>query len=84
MDEIKVNHGIIRSNNGIKASEVEGLRNRIRIGDRYRCPRMVKDANGDLVERWEKVRVTGKYPHLVTVNGQGRSIQSERLHIWIF
>lgn len=57
--------------NGFKVDDIDDLRSRIRVGDKYRCPRFVKDSNGNLVERWEKVRVTGKYPHLVTVSGPG-------------
>ena len=71
MGEMKLNHGITRTFKSLKVKDVEELRDRICVGDILRYPRIVKDSNGDLVERWEKVIVTGKYPHLVTVTGPG-------------
>ena len=67
----EVNHGIIRPVQSLKNKDLERVRSRVRVGDKFRCPRMVKDSNGDLVERWEKVTVTKKYPHLVTVSSLG-------------
>lgn len=71
MSEIKVNHGITRPIKSLDVRDVDALRDRIRIGDKYRCPRLVKDTNGDIIERWDKMTVTKKYPHLVTVSGPG-------------
>lgn len=71
MGEMKLNHGITRPFKSLKVKDVEELRDRICVGDILRCPRMVKDSNGDLIEKWGKVAVTEKYPHLVTVIGPG-------------
>ena len=56
MDEIKVNHGIIRPLTGLKTKDVDALRDKICVGDILRCPRMVKDSNGDLIEKWGEGR----------------------------
>lgn len=62
-----IEHGIFRPINGFKVSDVNKLREGIRIGDKLRYPRVAQDQNGNFVERWEKVCVTGIYPNLVTV-----------------
>ena len=57
MGEMKLNHGITRPFKSLKVKDVDALRDRIRIGDKYRCPRLVKDTNGDIIERWDKMTV---------------------------
>ncbi len=67
-------HGIHKpTTGGISLDEVAALRDSIKIGDTLNYPRMVRDRNaaGALAERWRRVHVTGIYPHLVTVKGNG-------------
>ena len=71
MNDFKIDHGIFKPLDSITVNDADKLQRKIHIGEKYRYPMMVKGPDGETIERWEKVKVTGIYPHLVTVSGQG-------------
>ena len=77
----EIKHGIRKPIYGLTTDDIEALRDRIRVGDTLRYPRMMKDrrASGALAESWRDVKVTGKYPHLVTVKGEGPEYPSQTI-----
>ena len=56
---------------GFNKDDIREIYDSMYIGETLMYPCMVKDTNAnDLVTmRWQKVRVTGVYPRLVTVEG---------------
>ena len=75
-DAKRVSHGICAMAGGYSVEDLEKVKENIKVGDILNYPLMQKDSRsvGVLVYRWGKVRVTGKYPHLVTVTGASRKL----------
>ena len=72
MRDSKIDHGLYKPIDSISVSEADELRRIIKIGDKYRIPIMIKMPGvGDTIKRWEKAKVTGIYPHLITVSVPG-------------
>ena len=69
-----VSHGISTITGGYSDEDLEKVKERIKVGDILNYPLMQRDGRsaGVLIYRWSKVRVTAKYPHLVTVVGVRR------------
>lgn len=71
MGDKQINHGIVKNMGRYSTDKLNDIRDKIKVGDKLRYPKLVKDSRGELVERWVICRVTGKYPNLVTVRFPG-------------